>query len=349
MSGDGRDCDGGGTASPFDERSTETVSGDGWSTRRRFLATGLAAATVGLAGCGSDGSTRHGWIDVETPTRKGLTDAVMTSSGPYAVGQSGLVLTRQGDEWRTAVEGGPDGANNGLAGADVTDGGRKIWVAGSSGALGRYDVVAGDMTDFTAPREKTSSWADVAVDGRGDNERVYLVNSSGELLPGKWKRHKMEWGEVSKPTGGESASAVDVADGVVYVVDTAGGVYRRKAGSNDNWTATGIRGVDATLHDVAAVDGDLVNVAGDDGSIYVYNGYNWLQLRTGEHPVRAVDRDRHRAIAVGNNGRIHVIEENNWQEESTPTTKTLQGCALGTDSYSDVAVGNDGTILERFG
>lgn len=334
---------------PSDGDSTGTKSADRWGTRRKFLAAGVAAAGIGLAGCNSDESTEHGWIDVETPSRKGLTDAVMTTAGPYAVGQSGHVLERQGDEWRIAVENGPDGANNTLAGADVTDEGRKIWMAGSSGALGRYDVVAGDMTDFTAPKEKTSSWDDVAVDGRGDNERVYVVNSSGELLPGRWQKHKMEWGEVSKPTGGESASAVDVANGVVYVVDTAGGVYRHKEGSDHEWTAIGIRGVDAALHDVAAVDSDLINVAADDGSIYVYNGYNWLQLRAGEHPLRAVDRDRHRAIAVGNAGSVHAIEENNWQEESTPTNKTLQGCALGTDSYSDVAVGNDGMILERFG
>ncbi|MCU4800117.1 twin-arginine translocation signal domain-containing protein [Halobacteria archaeon HArc-gm2] len=318
-------------------------------SRRQFLATSAAAAAVGLAGCGSDDQTRYGWNVVETPTRKGLTDAAMTTDGPYAVGESGLVLTRRGDEWQTVVQNGPDGSNNGLSGMDVTDDGKKLWVCGSSGALGRYDVVAGEMTDFTAPRQKTSSWADVAVDGRSGSELVYLVNGSGELLPGRWSGQRMNWAEVTKPTGGESAAAVDTASGVVYVTDTGGGVYRHEEKSEDGWTAAGIRGVDASLRDVAAVDGDLVDVAADDGSIYVYNGYNWLQLRAGEHPLHGIDRDRHRGLAVGNNGSAHAIQENNWQTESTPTTKTLQGCALGNASHSDVAVGNDGTILERFG
>jgi len=319
-------------------------------TRRQFLAASAAAASVGLAGCGSDDSpSRHGWIDVESPTRKGLTDATMTTDGPYAVGESGLLLTRSGEAWTTVVENGPDDSNNGLSGVDVTDDGKMIWLCGSSGALGRYDVVAGEMTDFTAPRQKTSSWADVAVDGSSGSERVVVVNGSGELLPGRWNGQRMDWGEVSKPTGGESAAAVDTASGVVYVTDTGGGVYRHDEKSDDGWTAAGIRGVDASLRDVAAVDGDLIDVAADDGSIYVYNGYNWLQLRAGEHPLHGVDRDRHRGLAVGNNGSAHAIQENNWQTESTPTTKTLQGCALGNASHSDVAVGNDGTILERFG
>lgn len=317
-------------------------------TRRGLLSAGLVALG-GVPGCLGGGSPPRGWRTVETPTRKGLNDAVMTVDGPYAVGKSGLVLARRGDEWRTVVEQGPDGGSNGLEAADVTDDGQTMWTAGDSGALGRYDAMADEMEDFTAPREMTSPWTGVAVDGQTDSERVFLVNGSGELLPGHWTNAGIKWGEVTKPTGGESATAVDVADGVAYVADTAAGVYQHSEMGSGQWSAVGIRDVDGELRDLAAVDGSLLNAAADDGSIYVYNGYNWLQLRAGETTLHAVDRERGRGLAVGNDGTVHAIEENNWTTQSTPTSKTLQGCALGTSSYTDVAVGTDGTVLERFG
>ena len=333
----------------IDRRSGRPSAADRSPTRRQFIAGGIAAATAAVAGCNSGGQTEHGWIDVQTPTNEGLNAAAMTTNGPYAVGESGLVLARRGDEWRIVVERGPSGASNGLTGADATDDGRALWVCGSSGALGRYDVTEGEMTDFTAPNGKTSSWVDVAVARTGGTERVYVVNSSGELLPGRRTRRRVKWGEVVKPTGGESASAVDVAGAVAYVADTGGGVYRNDTGSRTGWKTIGIRGADATLHDVAAVDADLVNAAADDGSIYVYNGYNWLQLHAGEKALHAVDRDRHRGLAVGTGGTVHAIEGNNWQTEETPTERVLRGCALGTSSYADVAVGTEGLVLERFG
>ncbi len=321
---------------------------DGRPTRRQFLAAGLVAATGAVAGC-NGGSTDHGWIDVNTPTNEGLTDAAMATNGPHAVGEGGLVLTRRGDEWRTVVEDGPSGASNGLNSVDVTDDGRVLWTCGSSGALGRYDVTGGQMTDFTAPNGKTSSWADVAVTGASGDERVYVVNSSGELLPGRYTGTRARWNEVVKPTGGESASAVDVAGSVAYVADTSGGVYRNDASSRAGWRTIGVSSTDATFHDVAAVDADLVNAVADDGSIYVYNGYNWLQLHAGEKSLHAVDRDRHRGLAVGTEGTVHAIESNDWRTEETPTERVLRGCALGTASYSDVVVGDEGLVLERFG
>lgn len=336
------------------ERGREGCSGseprasERTATRRELLVSGLVALGS-VAGCLGGGSPQRGWRTVETPTRKGLNDAVMTVDGPYAVGKSGLVLARRGDEWRTVVEEGPNGGSNTLEAADVTDDGQTMWTAGDSGALGRYDAMAGEMEDFTAPREKTSPWAGVAVDGKTDSERLFLVNGSGELLPGRWTNAGIKWGEVTKPTGGESATAVDVADGVAYVADTAGGVYRRSEMGSGEWSAVGIRDVDTELHDLAAVDGSLLNAAADEGSIYVYNGYNWLQLRAGETTLHAIDRERGRGLAVGNDGTVHAIEENNWTTDSTPTSKTLHGCTLGTSSYADVVVGSDGLVLERFG
>ncbi|ACV49057.1 MULTISPECIES: hypothetical protein [Halomicrobium] len=314
--------------------------------RRQFLV-GLGAAGTTLAGCQTTQQTPHGWIDVDTPTRMGLTDAVMSVDGPFAVGESGLVLTRNGDAWEAVVSDGPTGGENPLAAVDATDDGRYLWLCGSSGVVGRYDVRGGSVTDLSAPRQKTSSWTDVAVSGRANGETVYLINSSGELLTGHWSNGRVRWREtVTKPTGGESASAVDVADGTVYVVDTGGTVVRN---SGSRWTPIGIRGAEGGLTDIAAIDGNHADATADDGSIFVYNGYNWLQLHASEKTLHAVDRMGGRGLAVGNSGDIFALEENNWTKEPTDTPKTLQGCALGRDTYSDVAVGSDGTILERFG
>jgi hypothetical protein len=322
-------------------------------TRRQVIAT-VAGGTglAGLAGClsslpgGDSGPDRHGWIEVGSPVGDPLYDVVVTAEGPYAVGDGGRIVARADDDWETVVPDGPSGDANALATAAVTDDDRRVWVAGSSGALGYYDVVDGKLTDLTAPNGKTSSWAAAAVGGRAGAESIYLANSSGELLPGDVRDGEVDWGDVVKPTGGESVDAVGVADGRPFVADTAGGVFARRRGA---WRTVGIDGADVALTDLAALDVDLVNAAAADGSIYVYNGFNWLALDTGDESLHAIDRLGDRGLAAGVAGTVVLLEEDHWQAEAVPTSTTLHGCALARDAYSDVVVGANGTILERFG
>ncbi|WP_424019240.1 hypothetical protein ACOZ4N_07140 [Halorientalis pallida] len=322
-------------------------------SRRSLLAAGGATLASAVAGC-SDSTPARGWNTVDTPVGDALYDVVITQAGPYAVGGGGAVLTRADDAWTAVTKQGPGEEGNTLYGADVSDGGRQLWFCGGSGAVGAYDTLDERLTDFSAPEGKTSSWADVAVAGRAGNERVALVNSSGEYLPGKNRNGTVEWGTVTKPTGGESASAVDLVGRRAFVADTGGTVARRafRARSDNRerrWTAIGIDDTGAELTDLVAFEHDLVLTVTDGGEVFDYDGHAWMRDDVTDGSLRAVDRRGGRGLVAGAEGRIFALTDHAWTEQETPTGTTLHGCALGTDQYVDVAVGEGGTLLERFG
>lgn len=322
-------------------------------SRRDVLGLVGGVAAVGLAGCSSgSSSTEHGWRTVDSSTGKALHDVVLSAKGPYAVGEAGRVLTRGEGDWETVVKNGPAGASNGLLGVSATADGERVWFAGGSGAAGYYDVSAEKMIDHSAPKGKTSSWADVAVVGSAESERVLLVNSSGELLTGTVGGKTVEWNTVTKPSGGTSVNAIAAGKGSAYVCDGNGNVYRRTTGNGGNggqgWESVGVDGVSASLHDIAAPGAKTATVVSDDGEILRYDGFNWITLATAENALHAVDRRGGRGLAVGPGGTVLEIDGTEWQSDDTPVSTTLHATALGTVKYTDVAVGADGTILENF-
>lgn len=315
-------------------------------SRRDVLAFAGSAFAVGFAGCLSDSTAKHGWQRVDSPTGKALRDVVLSADGPVAVGESGRVLARTDDSWEIVTQNGPDGASNGLTGAAATSDGKRVWLCGDSGAVGQYAVADGSMTGHSAPKQKTSSWEDVAVAGAAGSERVLFINGSGELLVGRNQGGTIQWSNVTKPSGGDSVNAIAVRGATGALCDTDGNVYRKA--SDGQWQAVGIDDVTTSLHDVAMLDTDTVTVVGDDGSVFLYNGFNWLSVASAENALHAVDRRKGRGVAVGPGGTVLTVDGTEWSNAETSVSKTLHGVALGTVEYADVAVGADGTILENF-
>lgn len=321
----------------------------GCPTRREFL--GIAGATAlaaGLAGCSSgDSSLERGWNEIDSPTDEALYDAVTTTRGPHAVGESGRVLARRSTDWKVLVENGPAGAGNGLVSAAATDDGRALWCCGDSGAIGRYAVAAGRFEDYSAPGGKTSSWEAVAVAGRAGSEQVLVLNGSGELLRGQYTDGEVSWGDVRKPAGGLSVGDLVFAGGAGFIGDANGDVYR--ATDLDSWARIGIDGENATLHALAAPDAGTVTAVADDGAILLYDGHAWLRVADAENALHAVDRAGGRGLAAGVDGAIYSRMGTEWTARESPISKTLHGVALDDGTGPPVAVGADGTILERFG
>ncbi|WP_436928781.1 twin-arginine translocation signal domain-containing protein [Halosimplex halobium] len=337
-----------------DRLAADRLSSDRF-TRREFLATaGSAAAAVGLAGCGNR-TVPHGWLDVGAPVDGALRDVAVTTAGPHAVGEGGAVVSRRGDAWRTVLGNGPAGQGNGLHGVAVTDDGRRVWLAGESGAAGAYDPVSDTLTDVSGPAGHTSTWTDVAVAGRAGSERVALLDGSGEVLPGRARQGTVRWGELTKPTGGEPGTAVDAVGRTTVVTDAAGGVYGHTGPvapaerDEPGWTTMGLRGVETALRDVVAMEPDLITAVTDDGAAFDYDGYGWFRTPVADGALHAVDRRADDALTAGVDGAVYELADHSWQEADTPTGATFHGCALGTDAYADVAVGANGTVIERFG
>lgn len=328
-------------------RTNDISSVQNCSRRTLLTLAGMTVTTAGLAGCSSsDSMSEHGWKDVNSPTEKDLYDVVMTTKGPLAVGESGRVLTRRETDWTVPVEDGPADAQNSLVAAAATDNRQSVWFCGSSGAIGRYNIESQQITDYSAPKGKTSSWESVAVTGPAGQERIYLLNGSGELLPGQNQNGDVSWGEVRKPGGGLSLSEITYVNQTGYICDDNGNVYRTT--DTDHWNIVGIDEESSTLHDLVELDAETVTIVGENGLIFHYDGYNWLTVNASEDALHAVDRVDGRGIAAGVNGAVYSLTGNEWTGQDVPASTTFHGAALGSTNYSDVVVGNEGTVLERF-
>ncbi|WP_222919791.1 hypothetical protein [Natrinema sp. SYSU A 869] len=316
------------------------------TSRRAFLAmVGTAAGSLSLAGCIDADSE---WVPADVPTDATLYDVVTTADGAYAVGENGTVLARDGDEWTVRLEHGLGGRGDGLRSTAVTSNGRAMWVAGDSGALGLYDVVADRAVDFSAPKEKTTSWTAIAAAGLAGDERLTAINSSGELLRGRRDGADVAWGDVTKPGSGSSVTDIDLTPlGYGYVVDTDSGVFESRDGGV-SWTRIGLEGAGIDFATVAATDSGHVSVAGGNGVVYAYNGVNWSRTTLGEQPIAALARDRDTALAVSSAGVIYERGFDGWTEPvALEAGNELLAVALGTARSPQLVVGESGTVFER--
>ncbi|MDG5758607.1 hypothetical protein QA600_04560 [Natronococcus sp. A-GB1] len=284
------------------------------------------------------------WSVVDVPIGSALYGAAAASS-PIAAGEGGRVLRREDGEWYVVADDGPTGNESPLNDAAATADGDVAWVAGGSGVVGRYDLADDELEDFSAPMEMTSTWEAVAVGGDAGSERVVLANGSGEVLPGEYDGESVDWGDVVEPGGGSSVGGASfLDDATVYVSDTNSKIYRSDD-AGESWEEIGIDGGSVALTDVAASDDD-VHAAGGDGSTFRYNGAVWTKKAAADGELLGVDRRNDRGVAVGASGTAATRRLYGWEADETPTDAELRDVVL-TDDFLDIAVGGEGTVLER--
>lgn len=294
------------------------------------------------------GSAVVGWNAVETPTDATLHDVTVTgSNGGYAVGDGGVVLASDGDEWTPALEDGPGAGGNDLRGVAATADGEAVWIAGDSGALGRIDGETGRHTDYTAPEDITDNWLGVAVGGASGEETVLLITGSGGIVRGAYREGDLEWTGPDKPGSGSSLSGVSLADGGVgYCCDTNDSVFET-TDSGESFERIGLEGADGTLTDVATAGrGDCV-VSDDDGVVHRYDGSRWTPERVVDGSLSGLDRhgDRTVACTTGDGMFERLSPEASWERFDTDAAGGLLAVSLGPDRA--VAVGEGGTVVER--
>ena len=342
--GANRDIDGNGEASAPTE--TDPASGDSGGSGPDSGEPSAADSTTLADDIGADSATGDGWTTVESPTDEPLTGIVATRDGASAVGENGVVLARRADGWELALGHGPSADDQSLRDVDATDDGRVVWFAGDGGALGRYDVEEGRLTDHSAPEDQTSTWTAIAVVDPAGEERVHLANGSGELLKGTYDDGDVAWGEIRKPGSGSSITDLAFDDAVGYACDSSQGVYATTDGAN--YETIGIEDANTDFAALAATDAELV-VAGGDGTVFRYDGSVWTTLRAGETALRAIDLTDETGLAAGGAGGVFERANGGWTSVETPTDADLQGILVGAAGRerSDVAVGTSGTIVER--
>jgi hypothetical protein len=325
-------------------------------SRRNFVkiagASALTAVGVGAVSNGGNAQSSENDFTVleETPTTKTLFSAVNTARGPFAVGGGGDVLARGDDGWRKVVEYGPQARSRPLKGADVTDDGKAVWFVGGSGVIGEYRVDTKTLTNYSAPKGKTSTWEDVAVVGNaGQNERFYFVNGSGELLVGvRQDSGAVEYRDVVKPGGGSTIPGIDFRGRKAGHAISTSQLVTATTDGGETWNRIGIDFAGEAFFDVASVGPRDVNVGAGSGIIYRYDGFRWTPhvVDGDRQAVRALDRDGEEGLAAGAGGKIYERRSaGQWTRYQTSTDTKFNGVASGP-TY-DVAVGNGGTIVER--
>lgn len=323
-------------------------------TRRNFvrLVGATAVGTAGLAsGITTQADSKTGWEKVASPTSKTLYGAVDTVEGPFAVGAGGNVLARRQSGWQKVVEYGPQARSRLLTAVDATDDGKAIWFVGGSGVIGEYRVDTETLTNYSAPKGKTSTWEGCAVRGEaGKNERLYFVNSSGELLVGvRQDSGVVKYEKVIKPGGGSTIPAIDFYTRKKGHVCSTSQFVAKTTDGGDNWQRIGIDFAGTGFFDIASAGRQDVNVAAGNGIIYRYDGFRWTPhvVDDGRQSVRAIDRDGKNGLAAGSGGKVYERQSTGqWRRYQTSVATSLRGVARG-DNGIDVAVGNGGTIVER--
>jgi hypothetical protein len=301
------------------------------------------------------------WTAVDSPVDVALRDAVASGDGAYAAGDGGVVLAYR-EEWAVLLDDGPAGDSNTLWGIDCTantdgegddggnGGGEVLWVAGDSGAVGRYDPAAGGIADFSAPKDQTSSWTGLAVTGPVGKETVHLANGSGAVIRGGYDEAEgaIEWGELDKPGSGSSITAITFRDrNVGYLCDSSGGVYRTEDGGG-SYETIGPDEAGVAFRNLAPVGSEGLSVAGEDGSLFQYDGSAWTRRSVSEVPLRAIDTTGSdsidlQGVAGDGAGTIYEYDGDEW----TPTETAVGSIATVAIEDNALAIGDGGGILER--
>ncbi|WP_049914382.1 WD40/YVTN/BNR-like repeat-containing protein [Haloterrigena salina] len=344
-----------GTIETTDELESPASSDDGEESTAADETAGTAARDAREK---PEPESEQAWHTVEAPTDATLRDVAVAaaddtadSSAAYAVGDGGIVLTDDGDEWTAVLEDGPAAGGNDLRGVDATADGAAVWVAGDSGALGRIDAETGRHTDFTAPEDITDNWLGVAVGGASGAETILLINGSGAVLRGTYGTdgdgRALEWTGPEKPGSGSSLSGVAFADDAVgYCCDTNDGVFETTDGG-ESFDRVGLEGADGTLTDVATAGRDDCLASADDGVVHRYDGPTWTPERVADDALTGVARREERAMACAADGAVHerAGAAAGWERTDIDAAGALLAVSLAETRA--VAVGEDGTIVAR--
>lgn len=287
------------------------------------------------------------WAVSHTPFSVDLYDAVQTAEGPYAVGGGGTVARKHDGSWEALIEGGPSGQGSKLRTTAVTDEGQRVWFAGSSGAMGMYDLRRGEKQDYSYTGDATTSWREIAITGAAGEERGLLANGSGAVVSFELEGTEVSFSKPTEPGQGDVVTALTTSsDGVGYAVDGAGRAYRA---APEGWTSLGTVNAGTTLTDVYADSSGRLLVAAADGKLYKYDRpeETWTPIDVATSALRAVDVFQGHVVALASGATLYsrpIEGDLTWLRTEAKTGNTLVALALG---YPDVAVGKSGTVVER--
>jgi len=296
------------------------------------------AATVAVGATGT--AAASGWESVETPIDGDINDVVYAATGAYAVADGGVILERTSGGWQTVLKGGVGGNGNPLRGASVTDDGERLWVVGSSGAIGEYDVRTGSLNDYSAPNDVTNNFNGVSATGGEGEANVYVAGDSGKIYYSF--DNGGTFGQTTPGSGSEINGIAFHEDRQGHAIDGNQVVFETDDGSS--YDRVGLQDANVNLYGVDSDGDDDIWVCGGGGMIFNFNGSQWVSSDTGDAGLQDIEVENGSGYTVGGGGKVFALSGGKWTEEQTPTGANLQAVARGS---TDIAVGASGVLIEK--
>lgn len=180
---------------------------------------------------------------------------------------------------------------------------------------------------------------DVAVTGEAGAANVYVAGDSGKLYS------SFDSGETFGAVTPGSGSAINAVDfhgpRSGHAVDGNQTVFATTDGTT--YETLGIENADYNLYGVDSDAPDDVAVSGGGGSVYNWNGAQWIREDTGDAGLRDVEAAGTPGLTVGGGGAVFRRDDGGWRQERTPVGDNLTAVLRGA---VDVAVGAGGTVIE---
>jgi len=287
------------------------------------------------------------WTLVKSTTDNTIHDVAVTSEGAYAVAEGGILLERTQTEWTKVVDGGVSGNGNDLLGLAVTDNGNRLWLVGSSGAVGEYDIQTGNLNDYSQPMDASNNFNDVSATNEADSANIYIAGDSGKIYYNFDAGEEGKWHSVT-PGNGSAINAIGF-DGkrLGHIVDANQSVQNTQDGST--WNKMGIADADVDFQGIDSDGTENVWVSGGNGMIFHWNGSEWSSKSISESTLVSIEvaSDDQSGYSAGANADIVRFDGSSWTSEETPISENLNAIVLETSSTPAIAVGAGGTILEK--
>ncbi|WP_408958871.1 hypothetical protein [Natrinema sp. 74] len=282
------------------------------------------------------------WTASDAPIEGTVYAVTETANGPCAVGDGGTVLGRAGDgSWGVIVSDGPGAQGETLRAVAATDDGRRIWVSGTGGAMGYYDLERGHRVDCSRPDGMDVTFHALAVAGARGSEKLLLADGNGVVLPGTVDGERPAWDRRTVPADGTAITALAADEsGCGYGVDGDGTVWQT---TPSGWERIGIADAEGSLSAVAASGSTLV-VGGGNGRFYDRTeGDGWTPYSAGDAGIECLDADGTTRLVGGESGLLRVRTRDAWRETDWNGEATIHGVLAGSPH---VAVGENGLVLE---
>lgn len=287
------------------------------------------------------------WTTAESPREAQLSGVESDGDDAFAAGSRGLLLQRRArGEWRELVPDGPAGDNTNLNDLALTDGGRRLWYCGDSGAFGYYDRAAEEAVPHTAPKSHSDGFQAIAVRGPAGREIVHTVDDAGRILRAAVDGERVDVTDDEVPQDGSTLTAIVEHESYRYAADASGSLLRTVDGVE--WTAK--RFVETTV-EALATDRSGVAAITDDGVLYRGLSVFGEPGRTAQADLGDVSPEDVAAtdgtfVVVGDDATVFVIDGDGRPIQPDPGVDAVfYGAELLADR-TVLAVGEDGTILE---